>query len=221
MTHAENLFAQRKVRVLGKIDQEAEVKNTKSWVTVHDSSKAFLITYESKGLVVAINGGGGLKLDHPAALDGIALAKAVVDWGGCVINAGRDTGIMKAVAEEVKDKCLGILYTEQKPHANKVGPKAIVNMPAPRVELMAISPPVVVIFQGELGTFQILIRSVVHMINKKITKEESAPQQVFVSSYWIPILDTLINIGVFKREYLSEINFFSTADEIIAKIPGL
>jgi len=221
MANQQELFVQRKVRVLGQVEEKAEANNDNSWVTIHDSSKNFLLTFESKGLVVAINGGGGLKADHPAVKDGVALAKAVVDWGGCVLNAGRDSGIMKAVAEEVKDKCLGVLYSAQKPEANQHGPKAIVNMPAPRVELMAISPPVVVIFQGALGTFQILIRSVVNHINKIISEEKGEPQQLFISTYWIPILDLLVNIGVFKREHLKGINFFSSADDILAKIPGL
>lgn len=217
MIKPDELYAQRKVRVLGKVEQKAETRNTAAWVTIHDSSKTFLLTYESKGLVVAINGGGGLKASHPAVQDGVALAKAVVEKGGCVLNAGRDTGIMQAVAEEVKDKCLGVLHAGQKAEANKFGPKVVVNMPAPRVELMAVSPPIVVVFQGGLGTFQILIRSIVNLT----AQDANLPQMLFVSSYWIPLLDTLCNLGIFSRKYLEQVYFFSSAEDIIAKIPGL
>ncbi|MBU1148668.1 hypothetical protein KKI23_01120, partial [Patescibacteria group bacterium] len=82
MVKTEQLFAQRKIRVLGTVAEKAEVKNLDSWATIHDSSKPFLLTYESKGLVVAINGGGELSQNHPAIKDGEELAKAITGKGG-------------------------------------------------------------------------------------------------------------------------------------------
>lgn len=213
-----NIYLKKKRRVLGEIIKPGELKNKNTWVTIHESSKPFLVTYESKGLVVSINGSGGLPSDHPQAQEAAKFTSFVLENGGLIINGGRNSGIMEATSQVAKDKCLGVVFPELKKELNKYGTKVLVNAPGPRIELLGTCTPIIVIFRGGLGTLMVLMRAIVHLRNRQYHPEQ-LPQLVFVSSWWIGLLTTMKNMGCLPAEFLSELNFFGNAEQIIEKIP--
>lgn len=215
-----DIYIKKKRRVLGEMMQRAEVKNTNAWVSIHGSSKEFLLTYESKGLVIALNGSGTIKTDHPQAQDAAKVTKYVTDKGGIVINGGRKSGVMEASSKVGKEKCLGIIFPELEKEANKYGPKVKVNAPTPRIELLATCTPIIIIFRGGLGSLMMLMRAITHISNRKYHPEQP-PQLVFVSNYWIGLLTTMMNIGALPKEFLAQLIFFGSAEEVIKKIPKI
>jgi predicted Rossmann-fold nucleotide-binding protein len=214
------IYAERKRRVLGEVMKEAEVKSQNAWLRIHGSSKELLVTYESKGLVVAINGSGSLELGHTVCREASLLAEYIKKQGGIVLNGGRNTGVMEATSCAAGDQSLGVIFPEIEKQANKYGMKMMVNAPTPRIELLGTCAPIMVIFRGGLGSLMMLMRAIVHTRNR-VYHPEQPPQLVFVSTYWIGLLNTMLNLGCLPREFLTELNFFDNADKIIEKIPSL
>lgn len=212
------LYVKRKRRTLGELLQGANVKNSHSWVSIHRSSKDLLTTFESEGLVVSINGSGTLSPDHPANKEAAAVAAAVIERQGIVINGGRSTGIMQATAKIAGDNLMGIIFPELKDQITKKGKFAIINSPTPRIELLATCAPIVVIFRGGLGTLMILMRAIAHLRNHRFHPDQP-PQLIFVSNYWIGLLTTMMNMGALPQEFLSELKFFVRADQVIKQLP--
>ncbi|PIY96972.1 MAG: hypothetical protein COY66_02265 [Candidatus Kerfeldbacteria bacterium CG_4_10_14_0_8_um_filter_42_10] len=213
----EEIFQKKKRRLLGEIIKEVELKSAKAWVSIHGSSQEYLLTYESEGLVVSINGSGTIKADHPQAQDAARITEYVVANGGIVMNGGRKSGIMEASSKIGKENSLGIVFPELEKEISKYGPRVVVNAPTPRIELLATCAPIIVIFRGGLGTLMMLMRAITHINNRKYHPEQ-LPQLVFISNYWIGLLQTLMNMETLPREFLAELEFFSSADEIIKKI---
>jgi predicted Rossmann-fold nucleotide-binding protein len=214
------IFDQKKRRVVGEIITPGELKNSSSWLSLHGSSKEQLLTYESRGLVAAVSGSGSLSLDHPNAQEAIVLGKFISQQGGLIMSGGRSAGIMEAVAVGAQDNYMGIIFPEVKGEASKKGTIIVVNSPAPRVELLATCAPIIVIFRGGLGTLMVLMRSIVHLRNRRYHPEQ-LPQVIFVNNYWIGLLTTMMNMGCLPKEFLSELQFFDKADQIINKINPL
>lgn len=215
---SEEYYVKKKRRVLGEILKEAELKNTNAWVSIHGSSKEYLLTYESKGLVVSINGSGTIKLDHPQSQQAAKLSEYTVNNGGIVINGGRKSGIMETSSRIAKEKVLGIIFPELEKESNQYGSKVKVNAPTPRIELLGTCAPIIVIFRGGLGSLMVLMRSIVHIQNQKYHSNQP-PQLVFVNNYWIGLLTTMMNMGSLPKEFLTELHFFEDADQVISKIP--
>lgn len=219
MTNPKDIYQKKKRRILGEILQKGESKSSNAWVSIHGSSKEYLLTYESEGLVVAINGSGTIKADHPQSQDAAKITEYVVNKGGLVINGGRKSGIMEASSKVGKEKSLGIIFPELEKEASKYGPIAKVNAPTPRIELLGTCAPIIVIFRGGLGSLMMLMRAIVHIKNLKYHHPALPPQLVFVSNYWIGLLTTLMNMGTIPKEFLAELHFFGSAEEVIKKIP--
>lgn len=212
------LYLKKKRRVLGEILTEGEVKNENAWVSIHASSKDLLLTYESQGCVVSMNGGGDMGLSHPNVQEAAMVARYVVEHGGVIINGGRSSGVMKASADAASEKYLGVIFPELKGQSIKGPNMVVVNSPTPRIELLATCAPIIVIFRGGLGTFNVLMRAIVHIKNR-VYHPEQLPQIVFVSNYWIGLLTSMMNLGTLPREFLSELVFFHRAEELIEHIP--
>ena len=213
------IWKQKKRRIFGELITEATVRSKASWVAVHRSSKELLLTYESRGLVVSLYGGGELPADHPEIKTAVALATWVAGHDGIVMHGGRGSGIMEAVSVAAGKLCLGVLFSEIRGEAVKQGDNAVVNAPTPRIELLGTCAPVIVIFRGGLGSFQVLMRAIVHVRNRKYHPEQP-PQLIFVSDYWIGLLTTMMNLSVLPREFLTELHFFHVLDDITKLIPS-
>lgn len=212
------LFAQKKWRTLGQVVTEAEVKRANAWVRISRSSHQDLVTYESRGLVVSINGSGSLPVGHPQCQEAVTLTEYVIARGGIILNGGRNSGIMEASSRVAGAHGIGIIFPELKKEANAYGVKAIVSSPTPRIELLAVCAPIVVIFRGGLGTLMALLQSIVHLRNLPY-HPELPPQTIFVSNYWIGLLTTMQNLGCLPREFLAELHFFDQATQICKRLP--
>jgi len=208
------LYIKKKRRLMAKLMKGGEIKDGSSWVSVHGSSKELLATYESSGLIVSINGGGSLKEDHPVCQQAEVLSEYIIDKKGIIINGGRYAGVMKASYKIAKDRCLGVIFPELKKETPKEAKLVMVDSPQPRIELLATCTPVIVVFRGGLGTLSVLLRAIRHTKNR-IYHPEQPPQLVFVSNYWIGLLQILLNLGCLPREFLTELNFFNQAEDII------
>jgi len=215
-----DLYIKKKRRFLAKMMQEGELKSRNAWLSIHSSSKELLATYESEGLVVSLNGSGTLKQDHPVCQQASKLSLFVMEQGGIVMNGGRSSGVMQSSSEIARDKALGVIFPELKKEAAKKSPLVILNSPQPRIEVLATCAPIIVIFRGGLGTLNILMRAIVHTKNRQYHPEQP-PQMVFISNYWIGLLYTLLNLGCLPQEFLEELFFFNTVDEVIEKIPKI
>ncbi|MFA5134372.1 MAG: LOG family protein [Patescibacteria group bacterium] len=216
---SQTLFAQKKRRVIGEMIRKAELKNKNAWVSIHRSSKEDMITYESKGFVVSINGSGTLAMDHAQCKEAGLLSAYVVGHGGIVINGGRSSGIIAASSHAAGPHKIGIVFPEIEKEADDAGSKALVNSPQPRNELLSTCAPIIVIFRGGLGTLMTLLRSIVHIKNRPYHPDQ-LPQMVFISNYWIGLLTTLMNMGTLPREFIVALHFFDSAQDIINKIPS-
>lgn len=219
MKEHKDIFIQKKRRIIGEILQDAEIKNDNAWLHIHRSSKDDMVTYESKGIVVAINGSGTLPMDHVQCQEAALLARHVVGQGGIILNGGRSSGVMAASSTVAEEHCMGIIFPEIQKEANDKGVKVIVNSPQPRIELLSTCAPIIVVFRGGLGTLMGLMRSIVHIKNREYHSDQ-LPQQVYVSNYWIGLLTTMMNMGTLPREFLAKLNYFNTANEIINKLPS-
>ena len=213
----EGIYSKKKWRTIGTILKDGEIKRDQSWLAIHKSSKEEMVTYESEGLVVSINGSGTIETDHPHSQGAAQLAQYTIDQGGIIINGGRNSGVMAASSAVAKENSLGILFPEIQNEASQYGQQIMVNSPQPRVELLATCTPIIVVFRGGLGTLQVLMRAIVHIRNRKYHKEQ-APQLVFVSNYWIGLLTTMMNLGTIPREFLAALNFFDAPDQITGKL---
>lgn len=211
------IFSKKKRRILGEILADGSLSKKNASVSIHKSSKEELMTYESKGLVVAINGSGTIDREHQQCRQAEILAKYVADSGGIIMNGGRSTGIMGVTARVAIDNYIGILFNEIKGEANKGGVNLIVSSPQPRMELLGTCAPVMVFFRGGLGTLMTLMRAIVHIRNRNYHPEQ-LNQMIFVNNYWIGLLSTLMNLGTLPREFIKELNFFDQADQITKKI---
>ena len=209
----QTFYVQRKRRVLGKIIQPVDLKTSESWVSIHASSKELLMTYESNGLVISINGSGTLSPDHHQCSLARDIAAFVVLKNGILINGGRSSGIMKASSESAPKNSIGIVFSDIAKEANEHGEKVVVGDPNSRIELLATAAPIVVVFRGGLGTLMVLMRSIVHLNNRRFHPDQS-PQMVFVSSYWIGLLTTMMNLGTLPKEFIQQFHFFDKAEQI-------
>jgi len=217
-TSLQSLYDKTKRHVLGTLESRAEIKSTNAWLAIHQSSKDYLITYESSGLVVAINGSGTLGLEHNQCKQAAEATAYIVSQGGVVLNGGRNSGIMKASSDASHGKVIGVVFPELKAESSDKGVLAVVGDPHPRIELLSTCAPIMMIFRGGLGTFMGLMRAIVHLRNRSYHPDQ-LPQMVFVSTYWIGMLTTMMNLGVLPKEFIQELHFFDHVDEIIKKIP--
>lgn len=197
-----------------------QLKTAKAWLSIHSSSKDQLVTYESKGLVVSVNGSGSLSLDHPDSNEANKLGQFICQLGGIIMSGGRSSGIMESVARGAGQNYLGIVFPEVVKEGTKYGVQVVVNSPAPRIELLATCSPIIVIFRGGLGTLMVLMRSIVHLRNRKYHPEQ-LPQIIFVNNYWIGLLTTMMNMGCLPKEFLTELRFFDRTEQIIKEISSL
>ncbi|MFA6511980.1 MAG: LOG family protein [Patescibacteria group bacterium] len=220
MATSGNLYDLRKRRFFGEVMQEAEIKREKAWAHLHKSSKELLGTFESEGLVVSINGGGeDMPMNHPHAEDAKKLAATIVELGGIVLNGGRKKGIMQASSKGGGQNVIGVLYPEIDEKKQRMKHEyAMVNSPSQRIEILATCPPIMVIFQGGIGTLQQLLRAVVHLHDHQYHPEQ-LPQMVFISNYWTPMLQTMVNMRALPAQYMENVQFFASADEVIAQLP--
>ncbi len=214
----EGIYNEKKWRVVGKIVKEAEVKNGNSWLRISKSSREEMVTYESKGLVASINGSGSLKQDHPQCQQAEQMGKFLMEQGGIVMNGGRSSGIMESSSKAAGDNSLGILFPEIEKENNSYGSKVVVSSPQTRIELLATCAPLVIVFRGGLGTVMVLMRSIVHLKNRKYHAQQ-LPQMVFVSNYWMGLLHTMMSLGAIPSDFLASLIFFSTAQDIIKRLP--
>lgn len=214
----EELYARKKRRLLGEAISTATARHSHGFAAIHESHKDELITYESEGLVVAISGGGSLEQSHTQCQEARALVGTIVKSGGIIINGGRPGGIMGATTSAAQGKSIGVVFTELKKEIDGTSPVAMVNSPQPRNEILATCAPIIVVFRGGLGTFQVLMRAIVHLKNREYHTEQP-PQLLFVSNYWIGLLNTMMNLGTLPKEFVTQLHFFNSAADIINTIP--
>ncbi|MDD5040618.1 MAG: LOG family protein [Patescibacteria group bacterium] len=213
-----SIFKKTKRRIIGEVLKTGEVRTDTAWVSVHTSSQKDMVTYEGEGLVVSINGSGSLPLEHAQCVEAQKLAGEIAKRGGIVMTGGRSSGIMEAAASAAGEKSLGVIFPEIEKDASRYGAKVVVNSPQPRIELLGTCSPVIVLFRGGLGTLMTLMRAIVHIKNRSYHLQQ-LPQLVFVSNYWIGLLHTMMNIDALPKEFLVELKFFNSADEVIKNIP--
>lgn len=214
-----NIFDRTKRRLIGDLIKHGEIKSDNAWVHVHKSSKDDLLTYESSGLVVSINGSGTLPMEHAQCKEAGDLSRVIIGKGGIILNGGRSAGIMATSSISADKKNMGIIFPELDKESLIKGSKVIVNSPQPRIELLATCTPIIVIFRGGLGTFMVLMRAIVHLKNRKFHSDQ-LPQMVFVSNYWIGLLSTMMNMGTLPKEFLKDLIFFSSVKEVVSKLPN-
>jgi len=217
---ASQLYSRAKHRVLGEILQDAELKTEHAWASIHASSKDLLMTYESEGFVVSVNGSGTLDVDHHQCILARELSEYIVSRGGIILNGGRSSGIMKVSSEAAPKHSIGIVFSEVAKEANEHGKKIVVQDPHSRIELLATAAPIVVVFRGGLGTLMVLMRSIAYLNNRRFHPEQPA-QLIFVSNYWIGLLTTMMNLGALPKEFVQEIYFFERVDQIIKFLPSI
>lgn len=206
--------------MIGHALQPAEVTSQNAWAAIHRSSKELLVTYESRGPVVSINGSGTLRTDHPQAIIASQVAQHVVSFGGMVLTGGRNSGIMQAVATVAQKNLIGIIFPELENQLTQHGETAIVNSPTPRIELLSTCAPIIVILRGGLGTLMLLMRSITHLNNRQYHPDQ--PEQlIFVSNYWVGLLTTMMNMGSLPREFLTKLIFFDRVEQITKRIPSV
>lgn len=215
---ADSIYQKKKRRIFGELIEPVETKTKQSWISIHRSSKDLLITYESQGLIMAVMG-GSVHASHPDVALVSSIMSHVIGAGGIIFHGGRSGGIISPIANVGTTQGAGVIFPEQKTEAWK-GPTAVVNAPTPRIELLATCAPVIVIFRGGLGTFQVLMRSIVHIKNRSYHPEQ-LPQLLFISDYWIGLLTTMVSLGILHQDFLSAITFFHTPEQVISKIPSL
>ncbi len=213
-----NIYDKKKRRLIGELIEPAEIKTNNAWVSIHKSSKDDLLTYESSGLVVSINGSGTLPIEHAQCKEAGVLAQIINKKGGIVINGGRAAGVMATSAISADKNHMGIIFPELGKTSMIKGKRVVVNSPQPRIELLATCTPIIVLFRGGMGTLMTLLRSIVHIKNREFHPEQ-LPQLVFVSNYWIGLLSTMMNMGTLPKEFISELHFFNTTNDIISKLP--
>ncbi|MFA6525539.1 MAG: LOG family protein [Patescibacteria group bacterium] len=218
--NSKEMYIKKKRRTVGEMLQPAEIKNTNAWLSIHGSSKEFLLTYESEGLVVSINGSGTLKLDHTQCQEAAKLTEYIMAQGGIVMGGGRNSGIMEAVSQVAKDNSMGIIFPELAKDKTKYGKIVITNAPTPRIEVLATAAPVIVIFRGGIGSLMMLMRAITHFNNRKFHPKQP-PQMVFISNYWVGLLQSMINMGAMPKEFVQDLHVFSTAEDIIKQIPSV
>ena len=168
----DNILDRTKRRLIGDLIKPGEIKTENTWVHIHKSSKDDLLTYESSGLVVALNGSGTLPMEHAQCKEAGDLSRAIIGKGGIIINGGRSAGIMATSSISADKKSMGIIFPELDKESLIKGSKVIVNSPQPRIELLATCTPVIVIFRGGLGTLMVLMRSIVHLKNRKFHPDQ-------------------------------------------------
>lgn len=212
------LTSPRKRRILAEVLTPGRLSNGTSTVSIEASSKALLGTYQSRGLVVSINGSGTLQPGHPVIEEARRLATFVAAHDGILLHGGRDSGIMQAVAETAGTQSLGIIFPELEHQQAQGEATVVVNSPTPRIELLATCAPVIVIFRGGLGTLMVLMRAIVHLRNREFHPAQP-PQLVYVSNYWVALLTTMMNMGALPREFLTGITIFERADQIVRALP--
>jgi hypothetical protein len=44
---------------------------------------------------------------------------------------------------------------------------------------------------------------------------------VFISNYWVGLLQSMINMGAMPKEFVQDLHVFSTAEDIIKQIPSV
>ncbi|MFH1535131.1 MAG: LOG family protein [Patescibacteria group bacterium] len=213
-----DIYIKKKRRSVGEMIKPAEIRNTNAWLSIHGSSKEFLLTYESEGLVVSINGSGALKLDHTQCQEAARLAEYIMKQGGIVMSGGRKSGIMEAVSQVAKEKSMGVIFPELEKEQTKHGKIVITNAPTPRIEILATAAPIIVVFRGGIGSLMMLMRAITHHNNRKFHPKQP-PQKVFVSNYWVGLLTSMINMGALPKEFVQDLQIFASADDIIKKIP--
>lgn len=213
----DNLFIKKKRRILGEIMREAELKSSHAWVYIHISHKDELMTYEGSGLVISVNGSGSLELDHTQCREAAKLAAWTAEQGGIVLNGGRNAGVMAASTAAAPKQTIGVIFPELESGANKKGSLVMVNSPQPRNEVLATCAPVVVAYRGGLGTFQVLMRAIVHLRNREYHAEQP-PQLLFISNYWIGLLNAMMQLGTLPREFVKQIYFFSSTADVITTL---
>lgn len=216
-TNLKTIFDKKKRRLIGELIKPGEIKTNNAWLSIHKSSKDDLLTYESSGLVVSINGSGTLPLEHQQCKEAGHLASVINSQGGIVMNGGRSAGVMATSSLAADKQHAGIIFPELEKESQIKGQKIVVNSPQPRIELLATCTPIIVLFRGGLGTLMILLRSIVHLRNREYHPEQ-LPQLVFVSNYWIGLLSTMMNMKTLPKEFLSELIFFNSASDIITKL---
>ena len=215
---SKEIYNKKKRRLIGELIEPAEIKTDKAWLSIHKSSKDDLLTYESSGLVVSINGSGTLPMEHHQCEEAGKLAQFVHAQKGIVMNGGRSSGVMGTSTIAADKQQAGIIFPELEKEKMIRGEKVVVNSPQPRIELLATCTPVIVIFRGGLGTLMILMRSIVHIRNREFHPDQ-LPQMVFVSNYWIGLLSTMMNMDTLPKEFLKELKFFNSASEVISNLP--
>lgn len=217
MAIPKGIFNKKKRRVIGEMVAPGEVRRAEARVSIQASSKQQLVTYESEGLVVAINGSGSIGMNHPHAEMARSIATAVTTAGGIIITGGRATGIMGAASAVAGDHALGVIFPELKSSATRAGALAVVNAPVARVELLATCAPVIILFRGGLGTMMGLLRAIVHLRNREYHPDQ-LPQYIFVNTYWVPLLSSMKNMGCLPKEYIQDIILFDTADDVLNRL---
>lgn len=219
-SNPKDIYVKKKRRTVGEMIKPAEVKSVNAWLSIHGSSKEFLLTYESEGLVVAINGSGALKLSHTQCLEAAKLTKYIIEQGGIVMSGGRKSGIMEAVSQVAKDNSVGVIFPELEKEKTKHGKIVITNAPTPRIEVLATAAPIIVIFRGGIGSLMMLMRAITHHNNRKFHPKQP-PQMVFISNYWVGLLQSMINMGALPKEFVQDLHVFATAEDIVKKIPPI
>lgn len=203
---------ERRIKIYSSIDKEIHMKNTAAEINITKGKEPGTIIFQSSGLVVAFNGGGGDEIDekHPLFNEASKLAKAVVKKGGLIMNGGRNSGIMESTSRAAQKFSLGVNFVGQvkKGVVSQYGQILLVDGPLTRLALLTNYPPIVVVYKGGLGTFHELINGIISIKNN-IKYGLPAPR-ILVYKSWRKILEILKKQGAINATYLSHLSYFST-----------
>lgn len=191
----------------GEVLQPNKVENKNGFFEVKNGKEKGEIETISKGLIVSICGGAGLKPKDSAFQDIQKLTRLIVEKGGVVVNGGENCGSMLAAAEVAPEAVIGIVCPYHP--LNKFGPKAMVRSYFSR-KLIIITTPHVVVYEGGTGTMDELI-SVIGWMNSS-QKQGLKPPEAYLQNFWQELYSPMGKI--FPPHINAHVHFFNEASDL-------
>lgn len=199
--------------VPGTVIHEGRVENAHGLVAIMKGVTTGEVEVKTNGLVVAIVGGGNLPQGDPVCFEAQKLATGVATRGGVLVNGGENSGTMLAVTEVEPKITLGVVCPYHEPI--HFGIKTVVNSYQTRKLILSVMP-IVVVFQGQVGTLDDLIGCIGWI--KSLQKQNTEPPKLWVHKYWWDVLDLLNSKGAIHEHVWDKIHRFTEVDEVLATL---
>ncbi len=198
----------RTVIVPGKVVAALSLATAQGSVAVRQAGEGE-VAVECGGLVVALCGGGNVLPEDPVWNEAVELARSVAERGGIVVNGGENGGLMLASSQAAPENCFGVACPYHELHA--YGPKAVVASYHTR-KMIICAAPVVVVFPGQVGTFDELVTSIGWL--KSLQKQGLGAAVLWVHDYWRDVAELLHAKGALQENVWQGIRFFSESHDI-------